>query len=245
MKKIIATIILIFIIIMGFVVFCMRNNSNNKVKKDSINKVDLEKIIKDFHCNTSLYDIFRINNIQSQSKSDSLVFSLNKIILNDESDFIKYKNGKLVELVQTSYIQKGENKTNQFLSDEGNFSSAKLEQFLREKNYLPKNFSLLLSNNPMETMWRNLFGKTSKYGTINPYNGLSVTVDELSGKIIFLKRTEEYQEDIEPKITKEEAIKIVQEELKKNNHESSIDKTQLVVKHRKDLADNPWHNQIV
>lgn len=69
----------------------------------------------------------------------------------------------------------------------GIFSSAKLEQFLREKNYLPKNFSLLLSNNPIDTMWRNLFGKTSKYGTINPYNGLSVSVDELSGKIIFLK----------------------------------------------------------
>lgn len=173
---------------------------NNAVGKRIINK-----IINDF--DVSSYPKLNTKTLIRSTNAQTEITGNIKISLSGD-DFIEIKDNKLINLKQTQEIQKGTSQVSKFLDSNNNFSEVKLEKYLRDKNYINDDFILYNSYNPIDTMWKATFIKKSKYGCINKYNSVKVSVDTVSGKIIFYSKDESYKDDIKPQITKDEAILI-------------------------------------
>lgn len=180
--------------------------------KSTLEKIDIKKVAEDFE----LYD---------NLKADWSGFSYK----NKYGEATFDKNGKLIELDQLDAMSLNK-KSEKFKSVED------IKKMLLDEGYVDSSYEIYKEGPFLDEGLDIWYVKKSKYGLKNMYNSIRVLVDTNLNLPVSYKKIEEFTDDIEPKISQDEAVEIAAKFLKENikDKEYKLRLVELSVKERND-----------
>lgn len=197
-------------LVLIFIVILLKNTFFTY--KATIKKFAVSKIVEDFDIKDNFTDT-----------GNGLTYK------NNYGDLSFDKNGNLGEISQIEIVGSGK-KSEKFKSVDD------IKKMLSDRGYVDSSYEIYYESPFLDEGLEIFYVKKSKYGLKNRYNSIRVLIDRDLNLPVSYKRREEFTEDIEPKISQDEAVKIAQKFLKENvgNKEYKLSLVELRVEERND-----------